>query len=120
MTPRFWRSRILAIFLFSALAAAAAPAAETAPPTTPAGKVFAAWLAAFNAADAAQLRAFDAAYPRQGPAPTVEDRLRFREETGGFTVVRIEKSEPLAWPRAAATRRPAISCGSHRRWNRES
>ena len=44
MIPRFWRSRILAIFLFSALAAAAAaaPAAETAPPTTPAGKVFAA------------------------------------------------------------------------------
>jgi D-alanyl-D-alanine carboxypeptidase len=75
-------------------ARAAAPDAEL--PKTPAGKVFAAWLAAFNSADPAQLRAFDAAYPREGPTPSVEDRLRFREMTGGFTVVRIEKSEPLS------------------------
>lgn len=65
-------------------------------PQTPAGKVFAAWLTSFNSADAAQLRAFDAAYPRQGPTPPVEARLDFRERTGGFTLVRIEKSEPLA------------------------
>jgi len=98
MTSHSWRSRVLAValFLFSGLAASAALAAETAPPATPAGKVFAAWLAAFNSADAAQLHAFDAAYPREGPTPPVEDRLRFREATGGFTVVRIEKSEPLS------------------------
>src|SRR6185369_3887968 len=65
-------------------------------PRTPAGKVFAAWLAAFNSADAAQIRAFDAAYPRQGGSPPpVEDRLQFREATGGFTLVRVEKNEPL-------------------------
>ncbi len=40
-----------------------------------------AWLAAFNSADAAQLRAFDAAYPREGTPTPVEDRLRFREMT---------------------------------------
>jgi D-alanyl-D-alanine carboxypeptidase len=99
MTSHSWCSRTLAAvllaiaFLVAPAARAAAPGAE--PPNTPAGKVFAAWLAAFNSADAAQLRAFDAAYPREGPTPPVEDRLRFREMTGGFTVVRIEKSEPL-------------------------
>jgi CubicO group peptidase (beta-lactamase class C family) len=98
MTSQSWRSRTLAValFTFAFLAVPAARAAETELPKTPAGKVFAAWIAAFNSADAAQLRAFDTAYPREGPTPPVEDRLRFREATGGFTVVRIEKSEPLA------------------------
>ncbi len=72
------------------------PAAGVEPPATPAGKVFAAWLAAFNSADAARLRAFDAAYSREGPTPPVEDRLQFRAMTGGFTLVRVEKSEPLS------------------------
>jgi D-alanyl-D-alanine carboxypeptidase len=95
-----WRSCTLAALLLTAVfltvpaARAAAPDAE--PPKTPAGTVFAAWLAAFNSGDPAQLRAFDAAYPREGAPPPVEDRLRFREMTGGFTVVRIEKSEPLS------------------------
>ncbi|HEX4959898.1 MAG TPA: serine hydrolase domain-containing protein [Thermoanaerobaculia bacterium] len=99
MTSRSWRSCTLAA-AFLAIAFLALPAARAAAdaesPKTPAGKVFAAWLAAFNSADSAQLRAFDAAYPREGPTPPVEDRLRFREMTGGFTVVRIEKSEPLS------------------------
>src|SRR3954468_8747793 len=98
MPSLFRHSRILVVplFLLSLLVAVAATAAEPASPTTPAGKAFAAWLAAFNAADAARLRRFDAAYPREGPTPPVEDRLRFREATGGFTLVRIEKSEPLS------------------------
>jgi D-alanyl-D-alanine carboxypeptidase len=100
MTSHSRRSRILAVVLLGIVflggLAARAAAPDTEPPKTPAGKVFAAWLAAFNSADAAQLRAFDAAYPREGAAPPVEDRLRFREMTGGFTVVRIEKSEPLS------------------------
>jgi D-alanyl-D-alanine carboxypeptidase len=86
----------LLLILFLALPAARAVAAGVEPPKTPAGKVFAAWLAAFNSADAVQLRAFDAAYPREGAPPPVEDRLHFRQMTGGFTVVRIEKSEPLS------------------------
>jgi len=98
MPSHSWRSRVFAIvlFVFAILTVSAALAGEAEPPKTPAGKVFTAWLAAFNSADAAQLRAFDAAYPREGPTPPVENRLRFREMTGGFTVVRIEKSEPLA------------------------
>jgi CubicO group peptidase (beta-lactamase class C family) len=100
MTSHSWRSRILAVVLLAVVflggPAARAAAPDTEPPKTPAGKVFAAWLAAFNSADPAQLRAFDAAYPREGATPPVEDRLRFREMTGGFTVVRIEKSEPLS------------------------
>jgi D-alanyl-D-alanine carboxypeptidase len=64
-------------------------------PQTPAGKVFAAWLTAFNSGDPAQYRAFDAAYPRKD-APPMEDRLAFRDSTGGFTLLRVEKSEPLS------------------------
>lgn len=65
-------------------------------PKTPAGRVFAAWLAAFNSGDPAQIRAFDAAYPREQAPPPVEARLAFRESTGGFTLLRIEKNEPLS------------------------
>src|SRR3954449_10840928 len=64
-------------------------------PQTPAGKVFAAWYAAFNSGDPAQYRAFAAASPRKD-APPMEDRLAFQDETGGFTLLRVEKSEPLS------------------------
>ena len=55
-------------------------------PATPAGKVFAAWLAAFNSADAAQLRAFDAAFPRQGPTPPVEDGEEADQDLSSWNV----------------------------------
>jgi len=95
---RRFRALAIALFMTFCLAIpasrAAAPDAEL--PKTPAGKVCAAWLAAFNAGDPGQWRAFDASYPREGEAPPIEDRLRFREVTGGFTLVRVEKSEPLS------------------------
>jgi D-alanyl-D-alanine carboxypeptidase len=62
-------------------------------PQTPAGRVFAAWLAAINSGDPAQYRAFDAAHPRKD-APPMEDRLAFQDSTGGFTLLRVERSEP--------------------------
>jgi D-alanyl-D-alanine carboxypeptidase len=97
MTRPFQRSRALAIaLLLAACLIPAARAAETGLPDTPAGKIAAEWLAAFNAGDPAQWKAFDAAHPREGEAPPIEGRLRFRAVTGGFTVVRIEKSEPLS------------------------
>jgi D-alanyl-D-alanine carboxypeptidase len=68
---------------------------QTEIPKTPAGKAFEAWLTSFNSADAAKIRAFDETYRRE-PGPPVEQRLQFREETGGFTLVRIEKSEPTS------------------------
>ncbi|MFL6233422.1 MAG: serine hydrolase, partial [Thermoanaerobaculia bacterium] len=64
-------------------------------PSTPVGKVFAAWLTAINSGDPARYRAFDAAYPRKD-APPMEDRLAFQDETGGFTLLRVEKSDPLS------------------------
>jgi D-alanyl-D-alanine carboxypeptidase len=79
------------------LALLAAPSFAGGPeiPQTPAGKVFAAWLAAFNSGNPAQYRAFDAAHPRKD-APPMEDRLEFQDSTGGFTLLRVEKSEPLS------------------------
>jgi CubicO group peptidase (beta-lactamase class C family) len=76
---------VLAIALAGALSGQPAP-------ETVAGKILTAWLAAFNSADAAQLRAFNEAYRRE--APPVEDTLGFREATGGFALLRIEQSEP--------------------------
>lgn len=64
-------------------------------PATPAGRAFAAWLVAINSGDAAQIRAFDKAFPRDD-TPPVEARLGLRERTGGFTLLRIEKSEPTS------------------------
>jgi D-alanyl-D-alanine carboxypeptidase len=81
---------------FPALAQTGKAAGPPEIPKTPAGRVFAAWFAAFNSGDAAQIRAFDQTYPRQEPPPPVEGRLAFREATGGFTLLRFEKSEPLA------------------------
>ena len=77
------------------VAQAAAPAAPARPviPETPAGRVLAAWLAQINSADPAQMRAFDTAYPRES-IPPIEERLALRDETGGFNLQRIEKSEP--------------------------
>ena len=63
-------------------------------PKTRAGKVLEAWLTSFNSADPAKIRAFDETYRREGPP--LEARLRFREVSGGFTLLRIEKSEPLS------------------------
>ena len=61
-------------------------------PQTPAGRVFAAWLAAFNSVDPERIRAFDVMHREK--APPLEGTLGFRAMTGGFTLVRIEQSEP--------------------------
>lgn len=80
--------RILAIVVCSATIAVAQPAV----PTTPAGRVFTAWLSAFNAADSTALQAFDAAH--RPDAPPAAQTLRFRSGTGGFTLLRVEESTP--------------------------
>lgn len=64
-------------------------------PKTRAGQVFEAWLTSFNSADPARMRAFDETYRRE-EGPPVEARLRFREMSGGLTLLRIEKSEPTS------------------------
>ena len=61
-------------------------------PKTAAGRVLTAWLSAFNSGDPAALRAFDATH--RPDAPPLSVTQRFRGDTGGFTLVRIEKSTP--------------------------
>jgi D-alanyl-D-alanine carboxypeptidase len=79
------RSAILALLVVAC--AAAQPAA----PDTPAGRVFTAWLTAFNSGDREQIQAFDETFRRD--APPVNQTLTFRERTGGFELVRVEKSD---------------------------
>ena len=59
-------------------------------PTTPAARVLTAWLSAFNSGDLAALQAFDAKHRPDAPPISYSERFRF--ETGGFTLVRIEES----------------------------
>jgi hypothetical protein len=60
-------------------------------PQTPAGEVFRTWLEAFNSGDTALLGAYQ---QRFEPDLTVNDELSFREHTGGFELLSIERSEP--------------------------
>jgi D-alanyl-D-alanine carboxypeptidase len=79
------RHTILALLL--AVSALAQPAV----PDTPAGKVFSAWLAAFNSADRERIQAFNETYPHK--TPPVQQTLAFIERTGGFELLRVEKSD---------------------------
>ncbi len=74
------------------LSAWAAP--DPAIPTTPAGTVLSAWLDAFNSGDRARLASYLAKYEPDHKS-AVDQLMNFRDQTGGFTLLRIEKSEPL-------------------------
>ena len=63
----------------------------TAIPKTPAGDAFRAWLDAFNSGDTARLGAH---YRRFQPEITADDEIGFRDQTGGFDLLTIERSEP--------------------------
>jgi D-alanyl-D-alanine carboxypeptidase len=80
--------RAIALVVVCASLASAQPAV----PATPAGRVLIAWLSVFNSGDAAAMQAFDTTY--RPDAPPVTFTQRFRNDTGGFTLVRIEKSTP--------------------------
>jgi D-alanyl-D-alanine carboxypeptidase len=75
-----------------ALAVWAAP--DSAIPTTPAGTVFRAWLDAFNSADRGRVAQYLAKYESDHQS-AADSLMNFRDQTGGFTVIRLEKSEPL-------------------------
>ena len=88
--------RVLALVLMSVLSFAAGylvPAQVTVP-TTPAGTVLSAWLDAFNSGDRARLTDYLAKYEPDHKA-AVDSLMNFRDQTGGFTLIRIEKSGPL-------------------------
>jgi hypothetical protein len=77
---------------FSLFLAASTILAQTpAIPDTPAGHALQAWLDAFNSGDRAKIQAYSEKYD---PSVSVEQMLPFREQTGGFELLGIDKSEP--------------------------
>ncbi len=59
-------------------------------PRTPAGNALRAWIEAFNSADSVRINAYAKRFERD---VIVGDELGFREQTGGFDVVSIERSD---------------------------
>lgn len=78
--------------LYLALSAWAAPGSPI--PSTPAGSVLSAWLDAFNSGDRGRLTSYLAKYEPDHQA-ALDGLMNFRDQTGGFTLIGIEKSEPL-------------------------
>jgi CubicO group peptidase (beta-lactamase class C family) len=81
----------LATLLLCLLVAANSVCARTRLPDSKPGTVLSDWLAAFNSADLAKIKRFNEIYKQSGSA---EDTLGWRADTGGFAVVRVEKSQP--------------------------
>ena len=72
-------------------AAAPTQPVATTIPKTPAGEALRAWLDAFNSGDTARLSAY---YRRFQPEITADDEIGFRDQTGGFDLLTIERNEP--------------------------
>src|SRR5437016_14386535 len=70
---------------------AATQAGQVAVPDSPAGRALKTWLEAFNSGDAAKLNAY---YQRYEPTKSAEGVMGFREQTGGFDLLSVEKNEP--------------------------
>jgi Peptidase family S41/N-terminal domain of Peptidase_S41 in eukaryotic IRBP len=81
-------TRSLCLLLLSACAWPQSPAI----PDTPAGHTFQAWLDAFNSGDRARIQAYLEKYD---PTRPVEGMVGFREQTGGFELVGIDKNDRL-------------------------
>jgi D-alanyl-D-alanine carboxypeptidase len=65
---------------------------DVAIPNTPLGTIFAAWIDAYNSGDSKKLFAFKETSKGEWEVHDIQD---WREVTGGFRVLQIEKSEPL-------------------------
>jgi len=61
-------------------------------PDTPAGHTLQAWLDAFNSGDRARIQAYQVKYQ---PTMPVDEMVAFRDQTGGFELLGIDKSERL-------------------------
>ena len=73
-------------------APAAIQAGRVAVPDSPAGRALKAWLEAFNSGDAAKM---DAYYKQYEPTKSAEAQMGFRNNTGGFELLNVEKSDPM-------------------------
>jgi hypothetical protein len=60
-------------------------------PATPAGTALRQWLDAFNSGDSTRLAAY---FRKYQPTGSADDELHFREQTGGFELLSIERNEP--------------------------
>ena len=78
---------MLSLFLIFSLAAQ-----TPAIPDTPAGHTLRAWLEAFNSGDRGRIQAYLAKYE---PTKSLDGQVNFRNQTGGFELVRIDKSDRL-------------------------
>ena len=81
--------------LIAALLTTLALCSHAALPSTPAGQVLGAGWRPSTPPTPTRLRAFDARH-RRTPEPIVAGLLEFRAETGGFALLRVERSEPRA------------------------
>jgi len=61
-------------------------------PETPAGLTLSAWLEAFNSGDRGQMSAY---YRKYEPDKSADSVMPFRDATGGFDLLEIERGEPL-------------------------
>ena len=82
-------SLLLAACLFNTPSRAQAPAAT--PPDTPAGHTLSAWLDAMNSADQTKIQHYADAIDKH---QHVDGMLAFARQTGGFTLLSIERSDP--------------------------
>jgi Peptidase family S41/N-terminal domain of Peptidase_S41 in eukaryotic IRBP len=82
---------ILAFAVGVSRIAAQTPASPPVIPDTPASSVLRAWLDAFNSGDTARMRSY---YEHYQPDRSLPTEVSFRERTGGFDVLSIERSEP--------------------------
>src|SRR6266446_2894020 len=78
--------RLITLSAFAVLYASAQPAF----PDTPAGRTLKAWLEAFNSGDRARMEAY---IQKFDPARPIDNQVNFRNQTGGFDLLSIEKSE---------------------------
>ena len=74
------------------LGSACLPAESPTIPDTPAGQVLRAWLEAFNSGDKARIQAYLAKYE---PAKPLDPTMAFRNQTGGFELLGIDRSDPM-------------------------
>ena len=83
-----------ALVLITILAVSPVYSEQAKIPDTPAGRVLAAWLEAFNSGDRVRIGAYQQEYEPTSALP-LDAMMAFRARTGGFELVGLRKSEPL-------------------------
>ena len=78
--------RIGVLSVFAVFLASGQPAF----PDTPAGRTLKAWFEAFNSGDRARIETYIQKYD---PSRPIDNQMNFRNQTGGFDLLSIEKSE---------------------------